>query len=157
MSAKKLTGLMLMFLVAGGMIFAEAPKADKPDTKAAEKIQEVQRPQLPPMRNRAMADREQMYKERIVKQNEAHKASLKELEDIKKIAEEEGATKTAEAIQKLIEKKDAEFKKNMEQFERARKERAAQIREKVKKETPEELKLEKKEPAPKPADQTTEK
>lgn len=140
MRTAKLTGLILMLVVGAGIVFAEAAKADKPEVKVNEQVQqEAQRrpPALNPIgRGAAMPDRQQMYRERIAKLTEAHKASLKELEDIKKIAEEEGATKTAEAIQALIDKKDAEFKEKMQQSEQRRREGALQIQEKLKKDQP---------------------
>jgi hypothetical protein len=58
-----------------------------------------------------------------------HQATIKELEDIKKIAESENATKTAEAIQKMIDTMDAEFKNQLAEDEKKRaaiKERAEQ-------------------------------
>ena len=137
MKAKKLAGLILALFVISGFVFAEAEKVKK-----AEKMEKTEAQQLDPKtrsmpRRGSRPDRSQMLRERMEKQMKVHKAALKELEDIKKIAEEEGATKTAEALQKLIDKKDAQFKKNLQKFEKARKERALKLQERTKKDKPE--------------------
>ena len=134
MRSKKLAGLILVLFVIGGFVFAEAEKAQKQEKPDVERLDPRTRSMGHP---RSRADRSQMYRERMEKQMEMHKAALKELEDIKKLAEEEGATKTAAALQKLIDKKDARFKKNLQQFEKARRERALKLQEKTKKDKPE--------------------
>ncbi len=83
-------------------------------------------------RGQSPTARDQMYREMLAKQGEKHREALKELEDIKKIAEEEGATKTAEAIQALIDKKDADYKQNIEKAEKARAERAERVEQRLK-------------------------
>lgn len=60
-----------------------------------------------------------------------HKEALAELETIKKIAEEEGAPRTVEAIQKMIDTKDNEFKQKLEQFERQRTTRLEQLQQRL--------------------------
>ncbi|HOK97128.1 MAG TPA: hypothetical protein PKW71_13500, partial [Anaerohalosphaeraceae bacterium] len=60
-----------------------------------------------------------------------HRAQIAELEEIKKVAQEENASRTVEAIQKLIEKKDSQFKQSLEQFERQRRARLEQIQERT--------------------------
>ena len=62
--------------------------------------------------------------------------AMAELEAIIKIAKEEGATRTVEAIQALIDKKNAEYKDRVARMETQRSERAAQIRRAPQKEPP---------------------
>lgn len=147
MRTMKMTGLIFVLLAAAGILFAQEQTAPKQDVKVKESSPEIRREQPQPRRAGAV-DIEQMYRERLAKLTEEHKASLKELEDIKKLAEEEGATKTAEALQKLIAKKDAEFGEKMKKAERMRKENAAQMQEKMKKAESD---------APKPADAANDK
>jgi hypothetical protein len=64
----------------------------------------------------------------IARRNEQHRKEMAEFEAIKKIAEEEGAKRTVEALQKLIDKKNEEFIKSVEQMEKFRKNRQDQIR-----------------------------
>ena len=49
-----------------------------------------------------------------------HQQIIRELEEIKKVAQEENAVKTAEAIQNLIDKKNAEYKRMAAQQEKMR-------------------------------------
>lgn len=85
----------------------------------------------PAGRGMELAGREQMFRDRMAQQAEKHSAEIKQLMDIKKLAEEEKATKTAEAIQKLIDEKNAVYQKNIEQVERARRERAARLQQRT--------------------------
>lgn len=62
----------------------------------------------------------QMAQDAIERRKQEHQATIKELEEIKKIAESENATKTAEAIQKMIDAKDAAFKKQLAEVEKRR-------------------------------------
>ena len=61
----------------------------------------------------------------------SHKQAVAELEAIKKIAEEEDATRTTEALQKMIDKKNADFKQSMERFESQRSERLKQLQQRM--------------------------
>ena len=134
---------LILFIVTAGVLWAQAQEEGKKDTQVTEqkttqpeKGSPRQRRTDPSAARRRTVDRQQMYQERAARQSEMHRASLKELEDIKKIAEEEGATRTVEAIQQLMDKKNAEFKKGIEQAERTRRERAAQMQERIKKAEP---------------------
>ena len=139
MKVKKLTGLILAIFVTSGFVFAKTQKveAQKEETQKTPQVQRRDPRANPVSRTGSRADRSQMMRERMQKQMEMHQAALKELEDIKKIAEEEGATKTAKALQKLIDKKDTAFKERLQQFEKARRERALRLQEKTKKGKPE--------------------
>ncbi|MBM4104047.1 MAG: hypothetical protein FJ263_08345 [Planctomycetes bacterium] len=63
---------------------------------------------------------QQAYEEFTKKREEEHKKAVAELEEIRKIAESEKATKTVEALQKMIDKKNADFKKATEESENKR-------------------------------------
>jgi hypothetical protein len=76
-------------------------------------------------------DREAAFRDMLAGRAQAHAEVMKELVDLKKLAEEENATKTAEAIQAMIDKKDGEYKKSVEQFERQRRERAEQLQKRL--------------------------
>ncbi|HOL32279.1 MAG TPA: hypothetical protein PK052_09890 [Anaerohalosphaeraceae bacterium] len=82
-------------------------------------------------RSGAAADRELMYQDATARRMAEHRAQIAELEEIKKVAQEENASRTVEAIQKLIEKKDSQFKQSLEQFERQRRARLEQIQERT--------------------------
>ena len=127
MAAKKWTGLMLAVLLGTGVVFAEAQQGNtSKDAQMRERLQRVA-----PGRSGDPAAREQMFRDRMAQQAEKHSAEIKQLMDIKKLAEEEKATKTAEAIQKLIDGKNAVYQKNIEQVERARRERAARLQQRT--------------------------
>lgn len=123
MRATQWTGLMVVLLTITGFVFAEAQQEGQSrDAAVRERLQRTA-----PAGRMDAAGREQMRTQAIARQTEAHRAQIQELLDIKKIAEEENATRTAEAIQKLIDKKNAEYQKNIEQVERLRRERAARL------------------------------
>lgn len=82
-------------------------------------------------RSGTAADRELMYQDAVARRMAEHKAQITELEEIKKIAQEENASRTIEAIQKLIDKKDSQFKQSLEQFERQRRARMEQIQQRT--------------------------
>ena len=123
MRVKKWTGLMLMVVIAAGLVFAEAEQGPK---RRGEGPQRVQRPAAA-RRAGSVQGREQMYRERMAKLAVEHQAAIRELLDIKKIAEEENAERTAEAIQTLIDRKNAEYQKSVEQLERTRQERTKKL------------------------------
>lgn len=128
MAAKKWAGLVLSVLLVTGVVFAESPQGKtSKDTQLRERLQRA----TPAGRGMDVAGREQMFRDRMAQQAEKHSAEIKQLADIKKLAEEENATKTAEAIQKLIDEKNAVYQKNIEQVERARRERAARLQERA--------------------------
>ena len=144
-----LIALGLMLFVMSGFVTAAEKEGTAEDTKVrirpmpagregqAPKVNaaaEARRDRLTSRTGRGQSPtaRNEMYREMMAKQAETHRTALKELEDIKKIAEEEGATKTAEAIQALIDKKDADYKQNIEKFEKARAERAARVEQRLK-------------------------
>ena len=77
-------------------------------------------------------NREEVYRERMRNQEMAHKELVDELIEIKKIAEEEGASKTAEAIQKMIDKREQQYKLRIEEAQRRRLEMQKRIQERMK-------------------------
>ena len=94
---------------------------------------------------RGSVNPQERYQQMLSRRAEIHKQAIDELEEIKKIAEEEGATRTVEAIQKMIEKKNTVYKEGIEKFTRMQRERAEQIRQRTGKPklTPSEKKVEK--------------
>lgn len=123
MKLKEWAGLTLMLLVLIGLVFAEAQQENRGNAESRQRM----RRSTAAARERMTGGREQMYQQRLAQQADAHAAEIKELMDIKKIAEEENATKTAEAIQALIDKKNNAYKQQVEQVERARRERAERL------------------------------
>lgn len=127
-------GLLLMVMaVAWG-----AETATKTENSATETTQVRQRPARPAAARTGM-DREAMYKEMVNRRMEVHQESLGELKAIKKIAEEENAPKTAEAIQKLIDKKDGEFKQELERLTQQRSRAMSRDQARVRREIPRKL------------------
>jgi hypothetical protein len=79
---------------------AEEPKAQKPSSKT----------------KAVRGDRAQSAKtlaNQIAQLKQEHQAAIKELEEIKKLANEEKATKTAGALDKLIARRNQEFQKRI--------------------------------------------
>ena len=76
--------------------------------------------------------REELYRERMLSQGMTHKELIEELVEIKKIADEEGASKTAEAIQKLIDKREQQYKQRTEEMQKRRLEMQKRIQERMK-------------------------
>lgn len=74
---------------------------------------------------------EERFNEQRASQANAHQQAINELAAIKKLAEGENATKTAAAIQAMIDKKNEEFKKTTEQLDRQRQERVQQLQQRM--------------------------
>ena len=131
MKTKKTIGLMLAVCLISAVVLAEASGDKKADPKGPDTSVSRQRPEgAPPVSPRRRGDprnRQQAYQEMLEKRGAIHKEAVAELEAIKKIAEEEGAKRTVEALQMMIDKKNAEFKQRMEQFETQRRERSKQL------------------------------
>jgi hypothetical protein len=131
MKTKKTIGLMLAVCLISAVVLAEASGDKKADPKGPDASISRQRPEgAPPVSPRRRGDprnRQQAYQEMLEKRGAIHKEAVAELEAIKKIAEEEGAKRTVEALQMMIDKKNAEFKQRMEQFETQRRERSKQL------------------------------
>lgn len=132
MKTKVLVTLSLILFVTAGLVKADAEKSQRSDLDV-QKIQRERASKLAESRSRGRSgqSREEMLKEMKTKRAKAHLAAMQELKDIKKLAEEEGATKTAEAIQKLIDKKDAEYKQEIQKFEQIRKQRSEQVQKRL--------------------------
>jgi hypothetical protein len=138
---KKTTGLVLVVCLISALVMAETAgekKAEQKDKKAD--ISASQRDPRTFGRRGTPADRQRMYKEMLAKRYENHKKAIEELEAIKKIAEEEKASRTVEALQKMIDKKNEEFKQRMEQFEQQRRNRPKRAPQRGEKESPEKTK-----------------
>ena len=140
MKTKRIYGLILTVCLVSALVMAEVSKEQESEQKrkgadvSASRQRDGSMPgRVSPSRRGAPADRRQAYHKRLAGQMAKHKEALAELEAIKKIAEEEGATRTAEALGKMIDKKDAEFRQKMEQFERQRRERSKRIQQRAEK------------------------
>ena len=131
MKTKKTIGFMLAVCLISALVMAEASGDKKADPKGADASVSRQRPegapQVSPSRRGDPRNRQQAYQEMLEKRGAIHKEAVAELEAIKKIAEGEGAKRTVEALQMMIDKKNAEFKQRMEQFETQRRERSKQL------------------------------
>lgn len=134
---KKTIGFVLAVCLISTLVMAEASsdkeagqKAKKADAPAVRQRQEGG-PQLSPGRRSDPTNRQQAYQEMLERRGAQHKEAVAELEAIKKIAEEEGATRTVEALQKMIDKKNDAFKQSMERFESQRRERSKQLQQRT--------------------------
>lgn len=101
-----------MLLVAGKVGFCQEK----------EKGAEVKKSETGPAKGAGGVDRMEMMKKaqerRIAAEKEKHDAFIKKLDDVKKLAIEEKATKTAAAIDKLIAEENDAFKAKVERQER---------------------------------------
>jgi hypothetical protein len=135
---KKFIVSMIVFL-AVGMVIAVSESEKQGDSKGDTPAVRQQQPGRPGQgqagRSRGPVDHQQRYQQMLSRREDVHKKSIAELEAIKKIAEEEGATRTVEAIQKMIDKKNTDYQQAIERFERARKERMQRTRRQVEKDS----------------------
>lgn len=137
---------MVMVMTVGVLcVFAQEQKApsDKNGAKAAEREKANRPPDVSGLERRGQSHQgqgpmitrdpnmprgqrnpDQMMKER----NARNEQMLAELEEIKKIAQGEKAEKTVEALQKMIDKKKAEFAKQADEVEKNRQEIMNRIR-----------------------------
>ncbi|MHC4782812.1 MAG: hypothetical protein ACYTE0_07130 [Planctomycetota bacterium] len=132
---KKAIGLVLVVCCVSTLVMAETSGDKEADRKDADPAVSRQRPEgaprVSPGRRGDPRSRQQAYQEMLEKRGAAHKKAIAELEAIKKIAEDEDAKRTVEALQKMIDKKSAEFKQRMEQFESQRRERSKQLQQRT--------------------------
>lgn len=113
----KKKALFITFCLAATIVFAaEAQKEAKKDVVTPERGESVRSPL--PSRGRPSADRQARYEKMRQRRVEIHQAAIAELAAIKKIAEEEGAVRTVAALDDMIAKKNAEFQKASERFEK---------------------------------------
>lgn len=76
--------------------------------------------QDPASRGQAAGTAQELYQNAQQRRQQQHEEAVKELEELKKLAESENATKTAAAIQKMIDKQNEEYKKQTEEADRRR-------------------------------------
>ncbi len=76
--------------------------------------------QDPASRGQAAGTAQELYQNAQQRRQQQHDEAIKELEELKKLAESENATKTAAAIQKMIDKQNEEYKKQTEEADRRR-------------------------------------
>ena len=144
MKTKKVIGLVLVVCLVSAFVIAAEVSDEKEAVQKPSRVDVAasrasrQRPEsaarvspTSPARQSSLRNRQQAYQERLAGQMASHKQAVAELEAIKKIAEEEGATRTTEALQKMIDKKNADFKQSMERFESQRSERLKQLQQRM--------------------------
>lgn len=85
-----------------------------------QRIRQDIRSRVPASRGQAAGTAQEMYQNAQQRRQQQHEEAVKELEDLKKIAESENATKTVAAIQKMIDKRNEEYKKQTEEADRRR-------------------------------------
>ena len=140
---KKVIALMMVAGILTGVAFSteesekEVKRIKKDDVAPFQKNlqQRPVKPDSSERRKRPARTPEERLQLMLSRQTEVHekemgglKKAIDELKAIKKIAEEEGATRTVEALQKMIDVKNAEYKTKTEQFSRQQKERIEQNR-----------------------------
>jgi gas vesicle protein len=136
---KKLVTFLMVAGLFAGLAFSgedgdkEVKKSEKQDAAPVEKgeLKRPERSSLAGRPERGSVNREDRYQQMLSRRAEIHKQAIDELEEIKKIAQEENATRTVEALQKMIDKKNAEYKKDIEEFTRTQQKRADQIRQRT--------------------------
>ena len=126
-------GLFVGLTFSGEDSDKEVRKSEKQIAAPVEKgaLIRPERPSLAGRPVRGPVDMQQRYQQMLTQRAEIHKQAIDELEEIKKIAQEEGATRTVEALQKMIDNKNAEHKKSIQNFTRMQRERADQIRQRT--------------------------
>jgi hypothetical protein len=129
---KKVLGAMVVVLLFAAVVWA-ADEGTKPATDA-QKAARPARPAMPREQMRGAGPNmqgpggmQQGFETMMKQRQEEQKKAVGELEEIKKIAESEKATKTVEALQKMIDKKNEDFKKSMDEIEKRQKERMEMI------------------------------
>lgn len=124
---------------------AIAAEEAKQTTTGQQGVRAVQRPQLQrPMPGRGIAsataadpnapraaNREDAFREAMNRRMESSRAEVAKLQAILKIAEEEKATKTVEALKALIAEKEKAAKDQIEQAERRRQEMQQRIQQRA--------------------------
>lgn len=145
--------LAVVFLVCGLLVYAGETKPESSDSEPktiASPKPRVQDPSVsgtgegmtdPALRRRLpdgivrpapSMSPEERYRGQMLSQQQQHEALMKELTEIKKIAEEEGAEKTVEAIQKLIDKRTGEYQQSVQAMQKRRLEMQKRIEERIK-------------------------
>jgi len=93
---------------------------DAQEQRARQEIRSRGPWQDPASRGQAAGTAQDMYQNAQQRRQQQHDEAVKELEDLKKIAESENAAKTVAAIQKMIDKRNEEYKKQTEESDRRR-------------------------------------
>jgi len=136
-----IAGLFVGLAIAAEEGVKEARKVTKQDVMPSEKAPQS-RADVPAAMRKGTFDPKERQQQMLAKLSDTHKQAIDELEEIKKIAQEEGATRTVEALQKMIDKKNDEYKKRIGDFTRMQHERAKQIRDRMEKSDVKESKAE---------------
>ena len=125
---------VVVFVLGAGLAIGEddkkvQPKPDKSKQVKGDKRSRPAKPRRPEDRpggaqgrrsDRTPRNPRAGFDQQLDQRGRRHKAEMKQLEAIKKMAVEENATKTADMIQKLIDKKQKAFDEVVEQGEKRR-------------------------------------
>lgn len=148
-----LWSLLVVFLACGLLVYAAESQPDTANQKP--KVVRPPRPRVqdqtapgtgegmtePPVPQRipgglvrpdSSMSPQEGYRGQVMSQEMLHMELIKELTEIKKIADEEGAVKTSEAIQKLIDKRNLEYRQSIQAREKRRLEMQKRIEERMK-------------------------
>lgn len=114
----KKIGLMVVAMCLSLSVAAFAqqdqPKAEKPASKNKAEQPKTQR--TPPESRAARGDQKALNSQ-IAQLKQEHQTAINELEEIRKLASEEKATKTLGAVEKLIARRNQEFQQKLKKLE----------------------------------------
>ncbi len=123
----KKIGLMVVAVCLSLSVAAFAqqdqPKAERPASKNKAEQPKTQRT---PPEGRAVRGDQKALASQIAQLKQEHQAAINELQEIRKLAAEEKATKTVGALDKLIARRNQEFQKRIEPLEQRLKRLEAQ-------------------------------
>ena len=125
MKKMKMFGLGLAFCLMTAMVLAEAQERQRPNARTRSDASAARTTR--PTTGRGTLNREEVYKRMLADRMKTHQAGIDELMAIKKVAEEEEATRTAAAVQSLIDKKNKSFQDSMTQMEKRRRAQAEKM------------------------------
>jgi hypothetical protein len=120
---KVIIGVMVVVMLTCAVVWAADQATQQAPVKSPAAQMRGRGPGMP-----GPGGMQQAYDEMVKKREAEHQKGIAELEEIKKIAASEKATKTVEALQKMIDKRNADFKKSVEEAEKKR----AEMQERIK-------------------------
>jgi hypothetical protein len=135
MEKKNMKKVLVGMMIVVGLVFVAVTWAATEGQATGTEVQTAPHPGMRPgmpMRGagpnaQGPGGMQQGFENMMKQREEEHKKAVGELEDIKKIAESEKATKTVEALQKMIDGRNEAFKKSIEEIQKRQKERMEMI------------------------------
>ncbi len=139
MKTNKVMFWVCVSVITAAAVAIAAEETTQTTTNQQQTVRAAQRQQRPmPGRttaatdpNTANAATRDMFREALTRRMESSRAEVAKLQAILKIAEEEKATKTAEALKTLIAEKEKEAKDQVEQAERRRQEMQQRVQQRA--------------------------